>query len=380
MDIQLNKEQLKYRQDMIDFAKKYLNDPNDKEIFSRKAWNDFSEFGWFGLNILEKDGGLGENNVTCATVIEAMGYSCQNNGFSFVVNNHWWMAQNLIYLFGSERLKQKYINNLMNGCLIGAFALTEADAGSDSNAIQTKAILEKDEYILNGSKTFISNGPIADIFIVFAVTQEAPIKKITAFVIERAFEGVSTSNEIKKMGLDSSPTGEVVFQNCRVPAINILGELHEGNQIMMSALEYERFYEFFPHIGAMQRVMESCIQYSQERRQFGKYIADFQGVSHKIADMSVRIEMARAMMYHIARLKDMGKNTYSEASIFKLYVSESYVQTCKDALQIHGAYGYTKEYSVERELRDALASTIYSGTSEIQRDTIFRITSSSIWY
>lgn len=372
----LNDSQIQYQKDMINYAKNHLNNESCKNNFSRNIWNEFCEFGWLGLNMPEKFGGLGENNTTCAVVLEAMGYACRNNGFTFVVNNHWWMVQNIINIFGSEYIKNKYLQRLIRGKSIGAFALTEADAGSDSNAIQTSAVMVGEEYILNGSKMFVSNGPIADIYIVFAVTQQLPVKKMTAFVVEREFDGVSASLEIEKMGLDSSPTGELILCNCSVPKENIIGEMNEGSSVMSTAIEYERFYEFVPHIGAMRRVMEGCIEYSKQRSAFGKNISDFQSISHKIADMAVRIEMARALMYDIAHLKDENRSTYVQASMFKLFVSESYVQTCRDALQIYGAYGYTKEYQIEKELRDSLASTIYAGTSEIQRNTIFSFISS----
>ena len=377
MNYQLNETQLDYQREMKKFAKKFLN-YGDKTTFSRKIWEEFCDYGWLGLNMPQEYGGLSENNLTCTVVLETLGYACDDNGFTFVVNNHWWMAQNLINVFASVALKKKYLKDLMNGKKIGAFALTESEAGSDSNAIQTRAELGEDMYVLNGSKIFVSNAPIADIFVVFAVTQVSPIKKISAFVVESSFEGLFFAPEIKKMGLDSSPTGEIFFRNCKVPKENLLGEYNEGEQIMLFAIETERFYEFVPQVGAMQRIVEKCIHYTQERKQFGKSISQYQSVSHKIANMYMKIELARAMMYRIADLRDKKKNTYLESSIFKLFTSESYVKTCRDCLQIYGAYGYTKDYPIERELRDALSATIYAGSSEIQRNTIFHIISSQV--
>lgn len=378
MDFELTKEQLEYKKEIIEFAKSNLNDEEYLEKYSPEMFQKVADFGLLGLTIGEEYGGLGESYLTAAVAFESLGYACKNNGFIFVVNNHIWVCQNLIYLYGSDYLKEKYVPTMVEGKKIGAIAITEADSGSDAFAMKTTATEDGDSYILNGSKMFISNGPIADVFVVFALTETTPQKKYTAFVVEKDFEGVEIGKDIKKMGLGACPTSEVTFQNCRVPKENILGSLNKGRNLMTSALEWERCYEFVPHIGVMQRVMETCIEQASMRRQFGRSIDENQAISHKIADMQVAIETSRLLMYKIAWLKDHNKSAFAETSIFKVYVSEHYIKTCRDAIQIFGAYGYTQEYEVERELRDALACSIYSGTNEMQRNTIYQMAKLSL--
>lgn len=372
MDFSYSQEQKEYRKEIINFAKENLNDENCLEQYEPKMWEKTADFGLFGLTIGEEYGGLGESYQTAAYVYESLGYACKNNGFIFVINNHVWVSQNIIYLYGSKELKDKYIENMVAGKKIGAIGITEANAGSDALSMGTTAKKEGDHYILNGSKMFISNGPIADIFLVFAVTKESP-KKITAFVVEREFEGVKTGTNIEKMGLHACPTSELFLHNVHVPKENIVRRVDCGSTILMQALEWERCYEFAPHVGVMQRIMEECIKHGKTRQQFGKPIGDYQSISHKIANMKTAIEMSRLMLYKIAWLKDRNRTAYTEASIFKTYVSEKYIKTCQDAVQIFGAYGYTKEYGLERELRDALASSIYSGTNEMQKNTIYEM-------
>lgn len=379
MDFSITKEQSQLRKETVEFAKKNLNDNEYTEKFSMDMWNKISDFGILGITIGELYGGLGESYLTAALVFEALGYACKNNGFTFVVNNHIWVCQNLIYLYGAEYLKKRYIRDMISGKKIGSIAITEAESGSDALSMAMTAEEKEDCYVLNGSKMFISNGPVSDVFIVFAIMKNADVKKITAFVVERDFEGVKTGKEIEKMGLGSCPTSELIIENCCVPKENVLGQVNQGGLLLTSALEWERCYEFVPHIGAMQRIMEKCVEHVHFRKQFGKPISEYQAVSHKIADMKAAIEMSRLMMYKIAWLKDQGKIAFTETSIFKLYVSENYIKTCRDALQIFGSYGYTKEYEIERELRDALACSIYSGTNEMQKNTIFNMASSSIF-
>lgn len=378
MDFYITEEQEAFRQEVIDFARNYLNDKDTLEVFSTEMWEKISDFGLFALNIGEEYGGLGESYLTAAIAYEALGYACKNNGFVFTVNNHVWVSQNLIYLYGSKYLKDKYIPQMINGSRIGAICITEQESGSDAFSMTTKAEQDGDYYILNGSKMFISNGPIADIFIVICQTAEKPMKQYTAFVVEKDFEGLSKGSEIDKMGLGACPTCEIILKNCKVPKENILGRFHMGSFLLTQAIEWERCYEFAPHVGAMQRVMELCLEHVNYRSQFGKLIKEYQAISHKIADMKIAIEMSKLMLYKIAWIKDQGKSAYAETSIFKTYVSENYIKTCRDAMQIFGSYGYSKEYECEREIRDALACSIYSGTNEVQRNTIFNMISAGI--
>lgn len=370
MDFSITREQKEFRQEVIDFARENLNDSRYYEEFSMDMWKKVSDFGLLGITVEEEYGGLSESYETAAIVFEALGYGCMNNGFIFVINNHIWVAQNLIYLYGTKALKDKYLHQMVAGTRIGSIAITEAESGSDAFSMTTSVVEQEDCYLLNGTKMFISNGPISDIFIVFAVTQKEPVK-FSAFVVERQFEGVTTGKNIEKMGLGACPTSELILKDVRIPKENLLGNFNGGGNIMMGALEWERCFEFAPHIGVMQRVMEECIKQANGRKQFGKPIGDNQAVSHKIAEMEVAIEMARMMLYQIAWLKDQKKSAYLQTSVFKLFVSENYIKTCRNGLQIFGAYGYSKEYNLERELRDALASSIHSGTNDMQKNTIY---------
>jgi len=374
MNFYRTNEQNELCKEIIKFSKKNLNSKEEYTVFSREKWSKVAEFGLLGIVSELKYGGLQMDYYSAAKAMEALGYSCKNNGLIFSITNHIWVALHIIELFGTNFLKEKYLYNMIKGYKIGAFALTESDSGSDALAMRTFANKVSSGYIINGCKTFISNGPIADVFIVIAVTNEKP-KKYSAFIIEKGMAGVKIGPEIPKMGLDSCPMSEIRFEDCYVPQEQLLGEEGMGMLIMNEVLTWERCYEFAPHIGTMQRIMEMCYDHINERRQSNHYLREFQSISHKISDMQVMVEMARNMLYKIAEMHDQGIRTYRESSIFKLYVSESYVKICKEAMQIFGAYGYTKEYEFEREMRDALACTIYSGTSEIQRNTIFNLIS-----
>jgi alkylation response protein AidB-like acyl-CoA dehydrogenase len=372
MDFELTSDQKQYQTEICDFARNYLNGEEGLDAFSKELWREMARFGLPAITADPQYGGVGESYLTAAIALEALGYGCVNNGLVFVLTNHIWVAQNIIEIYGTDRQKSKYLPDMVSGERIGAFALTEADAGSDAMSISSFAKAENEGYILNGSKMFISNGPIADIFIVIALTELMP-KQYTAFIVEKSFDGVRIGKEIAKMGLDACPISEVTFENCYIPAVNVLGKAGAGNIIMSDIITWERCYEFAPHVGAMQRIMERCISYADERMQSGKCIKEFQAVSHKIADMQVAIELAKNMLYKVAWMKDQGKKCYRDAAIFKLFVSEHYIKTCQNAMQIMGAYGYSKEYGIERELRDAMACSIYSGTSEIMRNTIFQL-------
>lgn len=379
MDFNITKEQQQFVQEVIDFARGNLNDPEYLEKYSPAMWKKVSEFGILGLNISEEYGGLNESYLTSALVYEALGYACKNNGFIFVISNHMWVGLHIIYIYGSKILKDKYIKKMVEGKLIGAIAITEAESGSDAFNMSTTAVEVDDEYVLNGSKMFISNGAIADVFVVFAITQSHPQKAMTAFVVEKNFKGVKVGPDIKKMGLGACPTNELILDNVIVPKENVLGKVNLGSAIMTEALEWERCYEFAPHVGVMRRIMEKCIEYVSTRKQFNKFIGENQAISNKIADMKVSIEMSRLLLYKIAWLKDQGKKSYLETSIFKLYVSENYIKSCREAIQMFGAYGYCKEYELERELRDALACSIYSGTNEMQKNTIYDFTKNLLY-
>ncbi|UCF07386.1 MAG: acyl-CoA dehydrogenase family protein, partial [Thermoplasmata archaeon] len=273
-----------------------------------------------------------------------------------------------ILLFGNEEQKQKYVVPLAKGEIIGAFALTEPSAGSDAASIQTTAVRNGDYYILNGSKIFITNGGVAGTVIVMALTDKGKGHRgISAFIVEKGTGGFSYGSRENTMGMKGSDTSELVFENCRVPKENLLGEEGMGFRIGMKALDGGRIGIAAQALGIAEAALEESIKYSKEREQFGRPIAKFQAVQWMIANMASEIEAARMLVYHAALLKDSGANFSKEAAMAKFYASEVAMRAAIKALQIHGGYGYTKDYPVERFFRDAKVTEIYEGTSEIQR-------------
>lgn len=374
MHFDLTKDQEQYKAEITSFCRENLCGEVSLVDFPWKSWEKVSEFGILGITADEMYGGLGESYLTAAIAMEALGYGCVNNGLIFAITNHIWVALNIISVYGSTIQKEKYLPSMISGEKIGAFAVTEADAGSDALALSSFAKKTDNGYMLNGSKMFISNGPVADIFIIIALTEKNP-KSYTAFIVEKSCDGFKAGRPIPKMGLEGCPFSELVFDQCFIPDENVIMKAGMGNVLMNEIITWERCFEFAPHVGTMQRIMERCIDYVNERKQSGKYIKEYQSVSHKIADMQVAIELSKNMLYKVAWLKDQGRNIYQEAAILKLFVSENYIKLCQDAMQIFGAYGYSKEYGIERELRDAMACSIYSGTSEVMRNTIFHLIS-----
>lgn len=373
MDNLLTEEQLELRDEVAEFCKLHLNNQRYFEEFSYDMWRRTAEFGILGITADRKYGGLEESYTTAAALLETMGYHCRNSGFLFAISNHLWVAQNLIGIYGSEYLKDKYLADMIGGKLIGGLAITEADAGSDAANMSTYAEECEGGYRLNGNKIFISNGSLADVLVVIAKSNKNS-DKLTAFVVDKTCEGFKAGEEINKMGLKACPASEIIFSDCKIPKENVLGKVDQGLTMINKAMEYERCFEFAPQIGVMQRVMEECARYSKSRVQYGRPIGENQSISHMIAEMAVSIELSRLLLYKIASLKDRKKSAFKEASIFKLFVSENYIKTCRNAMQIFGAYGYTKEYGIERELRDALSSSIYGGTNEIQKNIIYAMT------
>ncbi|MEH0020145.1 MAG: acyl-CoA dehydrogenase family protein [Desulfobacter sp.] len=375
MDFSLTREQKLIKKSILEFAKKELNEiPPEYEKngrFNRQAWEKCADFGLLGLSIPQKYGGQGLDLVTCAVIMEALGYACEDSGLLFSINSQIWTCGSPILKYGTEAQKDRYLPGLVKGTFVGGHAMTETDSGSDAFSMKCEAHKEGDKYILNGNKIFITNAPIADFLIVFAVTD--PSKKfagISAFIVEKNFPGFSVGEPIEMMGLRTSPIGEVILNNCEVPAANLLGKEGAGHSIFNSEMEEERSCLFATHLGAMEKMMKDCVKYTSGRHQFGKALNKNQAISHKIADMKVRVELSRLILYKVAHMKDSGKRAYVESAIAKLFISEGCVQTFMDAVQIHGAYGYCTEFGVERKLRDSIASKIYSGSSEIQRNLI----------
>jgi hypothetical protein len=319
----------------------------------------------------EQYGGLGMDILTCIAAMEGLGYACKDSGLLFALNTHLWTCESPILKFGTDAQKEKFLPRLINGSFIGGHAITEPGSGSDAFNMKCTAVKKGSNYVLNGTKMFITNAPIADVLLVFAVTDpHKGFAGISAFIVEKGSPGFAVGKPLEMMGLKTCPVGEVVLNDCEVPGENLLGKEGAGSAIFNSEMEWERSCLFATHLGAMEKILEECIKYANVRQQSGKPIGKYQSISHKLSDMKVRIDLSRLVIYNVAWMKAQGKRAPLESAIAKLFVSESYVQNCSDALQIHGAYGYSAEYDFERNLRDALAGKIYSGTSEIQRNII----------
>jgi alkylation response protein AidB-like acyl-CoA dehydrogenase len=289
----------------------------------------------------------------------------------FSINAHLWTNSIPILVYGTEDQKRRYLPGLSNGSLIGANGASEPDAGSDIFSMRTRAERRGDEYVLNGTKMFVTNAPVCHLIVAYATIDPAlgPMG-ITAFILERDTPGVTITRPLDKMGLRTSPMAEVVFDDCRIPVANRLGREGRGIEVFECSMEWERGCILASCLGVMRRQLERCIQHARTRKQFGKPIGKFQAVAGRIVDMKVRLEACRPLVYRIGALKTQGSAAFAEAAIAKLFVSECFVKSSLDAVQVFGGYGYMTEQEIERELRDAVGSTLYSGTSEIQRNII----------
>ena len=372
MDFSWSEEQTQFREAAVKFAREELNEGlaerDHRGEFNRDGWRKCAEFGIQGLPIPKQYGGLETDPLTTVGVLESLGYGCKDNGLVFSINAHMWTVAIPILDFGTEEQKKRYLPGLCGGALVGGNAMSEPGSGSDAYSLQTTATREGDNYLLNGSKTFVTNGTVGDVFVVFATVDKAKGPNgISGFLVENKFPGFHVSRTLDKMGLKTSPMGELFFENCEVPVANRLGREGAGKNLFTHSMTWERSCILANAVGAMQRLLDLSIQYAKDRKQFGQSIGKFQLVATKIVDMKMRVEEARAALYRAAWLRGQGKSIFLEAALAKLTISENWVKCAEDALQIHGGYGYMTEFGIERELRDALGSRLYSGTSEIQR-------------
>ena len=375
LDADLAPDLEKLRESALDFARTALGgsrvEADRDETFDREGWDACARFGVFGLPIPEAYGGLGLGLSALVAVMEGLGQGTRDQGLLFSINAHLWTNSMPILAFGTDDQRQRYLPGLTSGALIGANGASEPDAGSDVFAMRTRAVQDGDEYVLTGTKTFVTNGPVADIAVVYAtIDPKLGATGVTAFIVERNTPGMTVSRPFQKMGLRTSPMAELVFDGCRIPAANRLGREGRGVQVFESSMEWERGCILAISLGSMQRQLDACIAHARSRKQFGRAIGKFQSVSNKIVDMKVRLDTCRPLVYRIGRLKDNNRPAMQEAAIAKLYVSECYVRSSLDAIQIFGGYGYMTEQEIERDLRDAVGGTIYSGTNEIQRNII----------
>ena len=371
-------EQQSLREEIVRFAQKELNEnmiARDRDqVFSRELWKQCGTMGLQGLPVPEEYGGSGADGLTTAIALEGLGYGCKDSGLVFSICAHLLSCVVPLWKHGSEEQKRRWLPGLCDGTLVGVHAMTEPDSGSDAFTMHTKATPDGAGWRLNGTKIFITNGPVADMVIVFAMTdvQKGFHGGITAFLVESGTAGFRISQKIEKMGLRTSPFAELSFEDVYVGPEAILGKPGAGAQQFQNSMDWERVCLFASHVGTMERLTEQSIEYARTRRQFNQPVGKFQAIQHKVADMKIRLEAARLLVRRAAAMLDKSKMVSLDAAVAKVFVSEALVQTSLDAVQIHGGYGYCTEYEIERAVRDAVGSTIYSGTSEMQRQIIAR--------
>jgi len=375
MDFALDAQHEEIRRTVRDFAQRRIAPVADelerKAEFPHDIIREAAGLGLLGVPYPQEVGGTGLDNLAYAITIEEL--SRVSGSVGIIVSAHTSLGCFPLYLAGTPEQKETFLRPLASGEKLGAYGLTEPDAGSDSRGTRTRAHRDGDEWVINGSKRFITNAGVADTYIVTALTDKtADSGKISAFIVERDAPGFSIGRMEEKMGLHASNTGELLFEDCRIPVGNLLGSEGEGDRLFLATLDGGRIGIGAMALGLAQAAYEAASAYAKERKQFGKPIASFQGVAFMIADMATEIDAARLMVYRAAWLKDQHKPFGTEAAMAKLYASEVAQRVTNDAIQVHGGYGYISEYRVERYLRDAKLTEIGEGTSQIQRMVIAR--------
>lgn len=344
-----------------------------EQFWTRAQWQQCGDMLLPGLSVPVCYGGKGYDALTTARLIEACGRGCEDMGLVFSLAAHLFACAMPIAEHAEKALKSRLLPGLCDGTLVGANAITEEQAGSDIFALTTRATRDGDVYILNGQKSYVSNGPVADLFVVYAVTNPAHgYLGITGFVVERDTPGLVIGEPFHKAGLTSTPACQVSFEACRVHAANRLGREGQGAEVFTQSMQWERACLFAAYVGQMERQLERTIAYARERRQFGKALVKHQAVAHRLAAMKLRLESARLLLYRACWRFAQGQHAALDISLSKLAVSEAAVQGGLDAIHIHGSLGINSEYGIETMLRDALPATIFSGTSEMQYDIIAR--------
>ncbi len=339
--------------------------------FPADKWELVRESGVLRLPFEERWGGLGRDLVTTMYVLEGLGEGCRDGGLGFSVSTHIVSTGIALQRFGSDALKDRFMPEVCDGARIGAHAISEPDGGSDAFAMRTRADRVGDTFVLNGAKAFVSNGPVADLFVVYARTHPAggPLGT-TAFLVERGTPGLRVGGSIDKMGLRTSPLSELYFDDCAVPATNVVGRPGGGFLVLDHVMKREILLSFAITLGGMEHRLGRCVEYAKQRTAFGAPIGSYQAVAHRIADMKIGVETSRKWLYDTASRLLAGENVTTDIAMAKLVVSEHNTASALAAVQIFGGNGYMTEYGVEKDLRDAVAGTVYSGTSEIQRNRI----------
>ncbi len=376
MDLSYSNDQIMVRNMAREFATKELEpraaEVDEKGEFPHEAIKQMAELGLLSMTIPEQYHGAGFDFLSLAIAIEEISRACGSTGVITAVHNS--LAAWPIVNWGTEEQKQKYLPRMATGELLGAFGLTEPNAGSDPAAMETTAVLKGDKYVLNGSKRFITNGGVAQVFIVFAKTDPAAgAKGVTGFIVERGFKGFSLGKHENLLGLRATANCELMFDDCEVPVGNVLGKVGEGFKVALGTLDVSRIDIGAQAVGIAQAALDKAIAYSKERKQFGRPICEFEMIQAKLADMATRTLAARMLVYYAAHQKDSGKTRFNqESAMCKLFAAETATFVTREAVQIYGGYGYTKDYPVERYYRDAKCMEIYEGTSEVQRIVIAR--------
>ncbi|GAA2637931.1 acyl-CoA dehydrogenase family protein [Streptomyces vastus] len=348
-----------------------LHERDAAASFSYDNFRTVAAAGVLGLPFDEKWGGLGQSLPTTMYVLEALGEGCRDAGLNFSVCTHLVSTGVPLQRFGSEALKRRWLPRICSGELIGAHAISEPDSGSDALAMRTRALRDGDDFVLSGSKAFVSNGPVADLITVYARTDDRPGPLgVTAFLLERGTPGLEIGAPVAKMGLRTSPLCELYLDDCRVPASRVVGRVGGGFLVLDHVMRWEILCSFVINAGEMRHRVDRCVEYARTRTQFGRPIGQYQAVSHRIVDMEIGVETARRWLYGTAERMAAGVNVTRDIAMAKLVTSEANVASALAAVQIFGGNGYLTEYGIEAELRNSVASTIYSGTSEIQRNRI----------
>ncbi|WP_242303195.1 acyl-CoA dehydrogenase AcdA [Bacillus cereus group sp. BfR-BA-01495] len=376
MHFKLSEEHEMIRKMVRDFAKNEVAptaaERDEEERFDRAIFDQMAELGLTGIPWPEEYGGIGSDYLAYVIAIEELSRVCASTGVT--LSAHTSLAGWPIFKFGTEEQKQTFLRPMAEGKKIGAYGLTEPGSGSDAGGMKTIAKRDGDHYVLNGSKIFITNGDIADIYVVFALTDpESKQRGTSAFIVESDTPGFSVGKKESKLGIRSSPTTEIMFEDCRIPVENLLGEEGQGFKIAMQTLDGGRNGIAAQAVGIAQGALDASVEYARERRQFGKPIAAQQGIGFKLADMATDVEAARLLTYQAAWLESEGLPYGKESAMSKVFAGDAAMKVTTEAVQVFGGYGYTKDYPVERYMRDAKITQIYEGTQEIQRLVISRM-------
>lgn len=373
MDFSLNKEQKLFLQMIREFAEKEVKpiaaQIDEEERFPEETVAKMAKLGIMGIPFPVEYGGAGGNNILYSMAVEELSRVCATTGV--IVSAHTSLCGAPIYEFGTPQQKEKYLPKIASGEWIGAFGLTEPNAGTDASAQQTTAVKDGDNYILNGSKIFITNAGPAHVYVVLAMTDKAAgTRGITAFIVEKGTPGFSIGKKEKKLGIRGSATCELIFENCIIPKENLLGQEGKGFGIAMKTLDGGRIGIAAQALGIAQGAMDETVKYVKERKQFGKAIGNFQNTQFQLADLETKIQASRYLVRAAAFKKDKKESFSADAAMAKLFAAETAMEMTTKAVQFHGGYGYTREYPVERMMRDAKITEIYEGTSEVQRMVI----------